>query len=563
MRSFASDNNSGVHPNVMEAIIKANSDHSIAYGGDDLTLKAIDLIKNNFGKDCDVFFVFNGTAANVLSISALLKPYEAVICASTSHLNTDECGAPEKNTHCKLITIETKNGKLTPDAIEPYIKGIDNEHHVQPKMISITQSTEYGTVYTIDEIKKIAELAHSHNLYLHIDGARIYNAAAHLNATLKDITFGAGADVVSLGGTKNGLLFGEAVIFKNIQYSGGFKFIRKQSMQLASKMRFIAAQFIALFSDDLWLKNALHSNKMARLLSDELKKIPQIKITQNVEANSVFAIIPPYYISLIQQKYFFYVWNEKKSEVRLMTSFDTTEEDISSFVSHTMDIIGVEKENKCKICDNIDLEIIFNKKKTKKYFYCKKCGYIYVEPTKLPDIDQEKQRYLLHNNAEENSGYPEMFENLLSVINDWHNESIKTALDFGCGPTPVLANLLRKRGIETDIYDPFFAPEKVYENKTYDLITCTEVFEHLFNPVAIMELFEKHLNKNGIIAITTHFHPSDSEKFAEWWYIRDETHISFYTHKTFEYLASLFGLEVLLCTRKNICIIGKTNTKFY
>lgn len=557
MKGFASDNNAGIHPEVLKAIEKANTGHCVAYGDDPYTESAIKKIKKVFGENIEVYFVFNGTAANVVGISGLINSYHGIICSETSHMFNDECGAPEKFIGGMLLPVRTADGKLTVDLIKSRMKGIDFEHHIQPKIISITQSTELGTVYTIEEIKKIAQFAHQHNLYLHVDGARIYNAAVYLDVGLKEMTVDAGIDILSLGGTKNGLLLGEAIIFFNKTLAGQFKYIRKQSMQLASKMRFISVQFEALFTNNLWKKNAENANKMAKLLADEIKDIPQVKIIQKVQSNAIFASVPPYYISLLQEKYFFYVWDEENSIVRWMTAFDTTEEDVNNFIKHIKETIGYEEERKCKICDNTDLEIISDQKFNKNYYHCHRCGFISLDPSKIPSIEEERERYLLHDNAEENSGYAEMFEDFIKTGIESHHHEIKSALDFGCGPTPVLASILKKKGIETDIYDPFFFPEKVYENKKYDLITCTEVFEHLFNPMAIMEMFTQHLNKNGIIAIMTMFHPNDNKKFLDWWYRRDETHISFFNHHTFEYMASRFGLHILMAARKNICIIAK------
>jgi threonine aldolase len=251
----------------------------------------------------------------------------------------DECGAGENFTGCKLITIPTKDGKMNPKQIKPLLHSIGNEHHSQPKVISITQSTELGTVYSIAEIKNLAKFAHKNNMFLHIDGARISNAVATLNTDFKRMITDTDIDVLSFGGTKNGMMFGEAVIFFNKKLSKDFKYIRKQGMQLSSKMRFISAQFLALLSNDLWLKNAQHSNKMAKLLEKELKKIPRIKITQQVQANAVFALIPKKYIPILQKEYFFYVWDEETSEVRLMCSFDTTKNDIKDFIKTVRKIV--------------------------------------------------------------------------------------------------------------------------------------------------------------------------------------------------------------------------------
>jgi threonine aldolase len=332
-RSFASDNNAGVHPEIVEAIRTVNEGHVVAYGDDEITARAVKLFKKHFGRDVAVYFVFGGTGANTLGLKAITKPYQAVICAETAHINVDECGAPENFTGCKLISLATSDGKLRIEQIEPYLHVFGNEHHVQPRVISVSQATEMGTVYTRQELKALAKFAHDNNMLFHVDGARLSNAAASLNTSLKDITADAGVDVLSFGGTKNGMIYGEAVVFFDAKLAHDFKFIRKQGMQLPSKMRFIAAQFETLLGGDLWRRSAAHSNRMARMLGSELEKVPGIKLTQPVQANGVFAIIPPKFIPLLQKKYFFYVWNEAISEVRLMASFDTTEADVHDFIS--------------------------------------------------------------------------------------------------------------------------------------------------------------------------------------------------------------------------------------
>lgn len=334
IRGFASDNNAGIHPKILKAIESVNKGHSIAYGDDPYTEEAIALFKDYFGNNIDVYFVFNGTAANVLGIKAVTKSYNSVICSDIAHLHVDECGAPEKYTGCKLLTANSPDGKLTVDGIKQHLYGFDFEHHAQPKVISITQSTEMGTVFQPGEIREIVELAHEYDLFVHMDGARIANAAASLNCTLPEITLDVGVDILSFGGTKNGMMYGEAVIFFNPELSKDFKYIRKQGMQLGSKMRFISAQFCALLQDDLWLKNAQHANKMAKYLEKKVRKISQVKITQPVEANAVFAIVPAKNIPRLQEKFFFYVWNESTSEVRWMTAFDTTHKDIDDFCSY-------------------------------------------------------------------------------------------------------------------------------------------------------------------------------------------------------------------------------------
>lgn len=337
-RSFASDNNAGVHPEVIDAITKANEGHVIAYGSDPITARAIELFQRHFG-DVAVFFVFGGTGANVLGLKAITNPHHAIFCADTAHVNVDECGAPEKFTGCKLITIATPDGKLRVEQIKPLLHGIGVEHHVQPRVITISQATEMGTVYTREELKTLAGFAHDNNLLLHVDGARLANAAVFLDKTFKEITTDAGVDVLSFGGTKNGMMYGEAVVFFDKARAADFKYIRKQGMHLPSKMRFISAQFEALLAGDLWRRGAAHANRMAQLLATELSKVPKIKLTQPVESNGVFATIPKEYIPALQEKYFFYVWDESISEVRLMASFDTNEDDIHDFIDFVNQIV--------------------------------------------------------------------------------------------------------------------------------------------------------------------------------------------------------------------------------
>jgi len=332
-RSFASDNNAGVHPEVLAAIAEANEGHTVGYGDDPFTASAIRKFKQHFGAGIEVFFVFNGTAANCLSLKALTESYHAVICGEAAHINVDECGAPEKFTGCKLIPIPTSDGKLTVNAVSHAYHGVGDQHHVQPRVISITQATEVGTVYKPREIEALARFAHDRDMFLHMDGARIANAAAGLGLSLRQATRDLGVDVLSFGGTKNGLMGADAVIFFDKKLSRNFLFQRKQGMQLASKMRFIAVQFDVLLSNELWLRSARHANKMARLLQRELRKIPQVKVCYPIEANGVFAQIPRAAIAKLKKRYFFYVWDEKQSIVRWMCSFDTTEEDVGEFVS--------------------------------------------------------------------------------------------------------------------------------------------------------------------------------------------------------------------------------------
>ena len=331
-RSFASDNNAGVHPEMIDAITAANQGHVVAYGDDPFTERAVKVFEKHFGRDIAVYFVFGGTGANVLGLTAATKSYNAIICAETAHINVDECGAPEKFTGCKLLSVPTPDGKVRVEEIKHFLHGVGFEHHVQPRAISVSQATEMGTVYTKSELKTLADFAHRNNMLLHMDGARISNAAVSLKAKFKEITRDVGVDVMSFGGAKNGMMYGEAVVFFDKKSAADFKYIRKQGMHLPSKMRFISAQFEALLSGDLWQRSATHANRMARLLAADLEKVPRITLTQPVEANGVFAIVPRKYIPALQKKYFFYVWNEEIDEIRLMTSFDTTEEDIAQFV---------------------------------------------------------------------------------------------------------------------------------------------------------------------------------------------------------------------------------------
>jgi len=331
MKAFASDNYSGVHPEIMEALHQANHEHMGSYGADEITVRVIKKFKSLFGDDTEVFFVYNGTGANVLGLTAATQSFNAIICSELAHINVDESTAPEKFTGCKLIGLPTTNGKIYADQVENRIQRIGDQHHPQVKVISISQSTEYSTVYTAEEIKSLSEVAKKYNLYLHMDGARISNAAVSLDQDFRTFTKDAGVDVLSFGGAKNGMMFGEAVVFFNPDLAKQFAYLRKQGMQLHSKMRFITAQFDALLSNDLWKRNATHANRMAKKLEHALRQIPQIKITQTVDGNGVFAIIPKVITEALQQEFFFYVWNDRTNECRLMCSFDTTEKEVEQF----------------------------------------------------------------------------------------------------------------------------------------------------------------------------------------------------------------------------------------
>jgi threonine aldolase len=332
IRGFASDNNAGVHPEVIEAIARANQGHVIAYGDDPFTRSAVAKFQDHFGSGIEVFFTFNGTGANVLGLQALNRSYHAVLCSDYAHIYTDECAAPEKHTGCKLIPLAHQDGKITGEQVRHAYHGIGDQHHVQARVISITQSTEMGTVYQPGEIRALADFAHEREMFLHMDGARIANAAVSLGQTLRQATRDLGVDVLSFGGTKNGIMGGEAVVFFSPSLATDFLYLRKQGMQLASKMRFIAVQFEALLTNDLWKRSAEHANRMARVLEAELRKIPQTRIAWKVESNGVFAHIPQHAIDKIKEQYFFYPWIEEECIVRWMCSFDTTEQDVREFV---------------------------------------------------------------------------------------------------------------------------------------------------------------------------------------------------------------------------------------
>ncbi len=338
-RGFASDNNAGVHREVLEAIARANEGHVIAYGNDSYTRSAVAKFEEHFGAGIDVYFTFNGTGANVLGLQALMRPYHAVLCSDYAHIYSDECAAPEKFTGSKLIPLPHREGKIDVELVRHAYHGIGDQHHVQAKVISITQATEMGTAYKPEEIRALADFAHEREMFLHMDGARIANAAAYLGQTLRGATRDLGVDVLTFGGTKNGIMGGEAVVFFRPEVSRDFIFLRKQGMQLASKMRFIAVQFEALLTDDLWRRSAEHANRMAKVLEAELRKIPRVRIAWPVESNGVFAQIPQDAMEKIKQEYFYYPWIEEECIVRWMCSFDTTEEDVAEFVKFVAKVV--------------------------------------------------------------------------------------------------------------------------------------------------------------------------------------------------------------------------------
>lgn len=331
--SFGSDNHSGVHEEVLEALKQANPGCCPAYGDDPLTESVLAKLREMFGTNSEVFFTITGTGANVLSLQNMTRSYHAIACAATSHINVDECGAVQKFTQARLQPMATPDGKLTPEIIAPKLLGNRDQHHSQYRVISISQSTEYGTIYTLKEIRALADFAHAHDMLLHIDGARLSNAAAALGCGLREMTAGCGADIVSFGGTKNGLMFGEAIVSFRPDLTADMRFYRKQASQLFSKMRYIAAQYEAYLAEDLWLRNANHANAMTRRLESALRGIPGITITQPVYVNALFAILPANAIPILQEKYHFYIWDESRDEVRLMCSFNTTEAHIAEFAA--------------------------------------------------------------------------------------------------------------------------------------------------------------------------------------------------------------------------------------
>ncbi len=332
--TLASDNFSGIHPEILTAIEKANAGHAMAYGDDPWTQKAQEVFKHHFGASSETFIVFNGTGANICALKQVLTTWQAAICTDTAHIWTDECGALQAVAGCSLIPVPAKHGKLDLETIKPFIEYKGNLHHIQPAAISITQSTEMGTLYSLDEMKKIAQFARQHHLLFHVDGARISNAAAALNVPLKAVTTDVGVDILSFGGTKNGLMGADAIVFLKPGLSKNFSYVWKQQLQLASKMRFLSAQLIALLEGDLWLKNARHSNAMAKLLEATIRReVPHVKILFPVEVNAVFVQMPPAVMKKMQEKIFFWTWSEELSTARFMTTWDTKPELIHQFVS--------------------------------------------------------------------------------------------------------------------------------------------------------------------------------------------------------------------------------------
>ncbi|MCW3041023.1 MAG: low specificity L-threonine aldolase [Solirubrobacterales bacterium] len=337
MKGFASDNYAGIHPEVLAAIAEANVDHAVAYGEDPWTARAEGLLRDHFGPSARSWLVFNGTGANVLAFRALCRPWQGVICAETAHVNVDEGGAPEAIGGTKLLTLPTPDGKLTPELVGRHLLGGGDEHAVQPRVVSVTQSTELGTRYEPDELRALADHAHANGLLLHVDGSRLANAAAGLGVSLAATTTDVGVDAVSFGGTKNGLLGGEALVLLTDDIGEGLTYLRKQTLQLASKGRFLAAQFIALLEGDLWRTSAAHANAMASRLAAEVRDVPGVTITQRVQANAVFAMLPEGVADRLREVVRFYTWDESTGEVRWMCSWDTTEAEVDAFAAAVAD----------------------------------------------------------------------------------------------------------------------------------------------------------------------------------------------------------------------------------
>lgn len=339
-RGFASDNSATIHPAVLEAIATVNVGHAFGYGHDDYTREVEKRLAAQFGPQARTFMVFNGSGANVLCLRAACRPWQGVICAETAHISVDECGAPEAIAGVKLVTVPTEDGKLTPELVERAIARVGDEHAVQPGLVSISQCTELGTVYSTRELKRLADLAHANGLRLHVDGARLANAAAALDLPLKAITGDVGVDIVSFGGTKNGMLLGEAVIVLDSELADDFLYLRKQTLQLASKMRFMAAQFDAMLDGGLWLECATHSNAMAKQLAEKVGAIAGVQLTRPVQSNALFATLPRRAIEALLDRFAFYVWDEARDEVRWMCSWDTTEEDVDAFAAAVVEALA-------------------------------------------------------------------------------------------------------------------------------------------------------------------------------------------------------------------------------
>lgn len=338
MKMFKSDNNSGIHPKILESIINANNGHDSAYEDDIYSIEAKKAISELFDKEVDVYFTTSGTASNIIGLAGLLNPFEAVICPDTAHINVDECGSFERFIGSKILYTPNRNGKIIKEDILPYLQSIGNEHKSQPKIISISQTTELGSLYTIEEIKELADFAHDNDMLLHIDGARIANAVVALETTFKEMITDTGVDLLSFGGTKNGMMIGEAIISFNKESSKNLKYHRKQAMQLISKMRFISVQFLTYLSNDLWKENAKIANAMGQYLSKELSKIEGIQVKEGLITNMVFANLDKSIIEELEKEFDFYVTNREENEVRFVMSFDIIKKDIDRFIEAIKEI---------------------------------------------------------------------------------------------------------------------------------------------------------------------------------------------------------------------------------
>jgi threonine aldolase len=338
--AFASDNYAGAHPEVLAAVAEANVGYATSYGDDAWTARFAEVARSHFGEQCEAFPVFNGTGANVISLQAVMPKWGAIICPEGAHVVTDECGAPERVGAIKLLTVPTTDGKLTVELVDEKAWGFGDEHYAQPAAISVSEATEVGTVYRPEELRALSDHAHELGMWVHVDGARLSNAAAHLAVPLRTITTDAGVDVLSLGGTKNGALFAEAVVVLNPEAAPGLKYLRKMDTQLASKMRFISAQLLALYEGDLWLRSARHANSMAADLAAGLGVIPGVEVTRETQANGVFAILPEGVADVVRKRFRFYDWNARIGEVRLMCSWATTAEDVAGMVDAVREAVA-------------------------------------------------------------------------------------------------------------------------------------------------------------------------------------------------------------------------------
>lgn len=340
MRAFASDNYAGVHPDVLAAVAEANTGHAVSYGDDPWTARAHEVLRGHFGEDAQPWLVFNGTAANVLALGACCRTWEAVITPRTAHLEVDEASAPERMAGVKLLTVATEDGKLRPEHLDPLLTRVGDEHSAQPRMVSIANATELGTVYELHELRALTDAAHGHGLLVHVDGARLANAAVSLGASLGDITTAIGADAVSCGLTKNGAMGVEAVVFLNGLEPAGFPWIRKQHAQLASKMRFLSAQVVAMLEGDLWQRCAANANAMAVRLAEAVAGVPGVQVTQTTRANAVFALLPRDAAETLRARFPFYTWDENTGEVRWMTCWDTTPQDVDDFAAALREVMA-------------------------------------------------------------------------------------------------------------------------------------------------------------------------------------------------------------------------------